>query len=161
SWVRCDSCRKWRRLPDGFDLQSLTDADAAWFCHMNTSDPEHNSCAAPEVPFGSAAAPAEDKGEDQQRRLVLEWARRIKCADRAESRLPGGPIVTRGKAWELQPRPMQWVQCCNPCCGKWRALLRNADVDARRGGVGNGKPWYCVMNYWDESLASCAAPQES
>ncbi|KAL2898231.1 hypothetical protein RDABS01_040013 [Bienertia sinuspersici] len=43
SWIQCDACRKWRRLLDG----SLGDSTAAWFCNLN-SDPQHQSCNAPE-----------------------------------------------------------------------------------------------------------------
>ncbi|KAJ0978847.1 hypothetical protein J5N97_014321 [Dioscorea zingiberensis] len=43
TWVQCDSCRKWRKI-----LQiSKLDANAAWFCSMN-SDRSYQSCAVPE-----------------------------------------------------------------------------------------------------------------
>lgn len=35
-WVQCDSCLKWRRLPDGFDCSRLPEK---WFCNMN-HDPQ-------------------------------------------------------------------------------------------------------------------------
>ncbi|MQL72389.1 hypothetical protein Taro_004765 [Colocasia esculenta] len=43
TWVQCDACRKWRRLPQ----RSILDATAAWFCSMN-SDPFHQACTVPE-----------------------------------------------------------------------------------------------------------------
>ncbi|OVA04873.1 SNF2-related [Macleaya cordata] len=43
TWVQCDACRKWRKLPE----TSLLDATAAWFCSMN-SDPLYQNCAIPE-----------------------------------------------------------------------------------------------------------------
>ncbi|KAG9348791.1 hypothetical protein JZ751_029108 [Albula glossodonta] len=36
SWVQCDACLKWRRLPDGIDCDLLPDK---WFCQMNP-DPQ-------------------------------------------------------------------------------------------------------------------------
>ncbi|XP_047658678.1 MORC family CW-type zinc finger protein 3b isoform X2 [Tachysurus fulvidraco] len=39
-WVQCDSCLKWRRLPDGFDCSRLPEK---WFCNMN-HDPQFRSC---------------------------------------------------------------------------------------------------------------------
>jgi hypothetical protein len=34
-------------------------------------------------------------------------------------------------------------------------------MDASSLGLGDDdREWYCVMNSWDEALASCAAPQE-
>ncbi|CAA6663532.1 unnamed protein product [Spirodela intermedia] len=43
TWVQCDACRKWRKLPG----TSIPDATAAWFCSMN-SNPLFKSCAVPE-----------------------------------------------------------------------------------------------------------------
>ncbi|XP_076838789.1 MORC family CW-type zinc finger protein 3b isoform X2 [Brachyhypopomus gauderio] len=39
-WVQCDSCLKWRRLPDGFDCSRLPEK---WFCNLN-HDPQFRSC---------------------------------------------------------------------------------------------------------------------
>ena len=49
----------------------------------------------------------------------------------------------------------EWVQCCNPNCGKYRALPGSLD----KATIENDE-WFCVMNTWDEAVASCAAPQE-
>ncbi|KAI1885223.1 hypothetical protein AGOR_G00217960 [Albula goreensis] len=54
SWVQCDACLKWRRLPDGIDCDLLPDK---WFCQMNP-DPQFRSCQAEEEP--------EDSDEDQR-----------------------------------------------------------------------------------------------
>jgi hypothetical protein len=54
------------------------------------------------------------------------------------------------------PLSLSLSQCCDPHCGKWRALHRS--MDAASAVLNN--EWYCVMNTWDEALASCAAPQE-
>ncbi|KAF4075187.1 hypothetical protein AMELA_G00231580 [Ameiurus melas] len=40
AWVQCDSCLKWRRLPDGFDCSRLPEK---WFCNLN-HDPQFRSC---------------------------------------------------------------------------------------------------------------------
>lgn len=37
TWVQCDNCLKWRRLPDGVESQNLPDK---WFCYSNP-DPVH------------------------------------------------------------------------------------------------------------------------
>uniref|UniRef100_A0A3Q2CT21 MORC family CW-type zinc finger 3a n=1 Tax=Cyprinodon variegatus TaxID=28743 RepID=A0A3Q2CT21_CYPVA len=36
NWVQCDTCLRWRKLPDGIDVSKLPDK---WFCHMNP-DPQ-------------------------------------------------------------------------------------------------------------------------
>ncbi|RWR95776.1 F-box-like protein [Cinnamomum micranthum f. kanehirae] len=43
TWVQCDACSKWRKLPE----RVIPDITAAWFCNMN-SDPFHQSCAIPQ-----------------------------------------------------------------------------------------------------------------
>ncbi|XP_017554501.1 MORC family CW-type zinc finger protein 3b isoform X2 [Pygocentrus nattereri] len=53
-WVQCDSCLKWRRLPDGFDCSRLPEK---WFCNMN-HDPQFRSCMVEEE--------LEDQEEEQK-----------------------------------------------------------------------------------------------
>uniref|UniRef100_A0A672Q2Z4 MORC family CW-type zinc finger 3b n=1 Tax=Sinocyclocheilus grahami TaxID=75366 RepID=A0A672Q2Z4_SINGR len=50
-WVQCDSCLKWRRLPD-----AITELPDKWFCSMNY-DPQFRSCLVEEE--------LEDEEEDQ------------------------------------------------------------------------------------------------
>lgn len=40
NWVQCDECLKWRKLPDGIDMNKLPDK---WFCRMNP-DPQFRRC---------------------------------------------------------------------------------------------------------------------
>ncbi|XP_030614739.1 MORC family CW-type zinc finger protein 3a [Archocentrus centrarchus] len=53
NWVQCDKCLRWRKLPDGYDVNKLPDK---WFCQMNP-DPQFRSCQVPEEP--------EDSDDDQ------------------------------------------------------------------------------------------------
>lgn len=41
AWVQCDTCKKWRRLPDYVDVSTLP---MKWHCEMNKYDPERASC---------------------------------------------------------------------------------------------------------------------
>ena len=52
---------------------------------------------------------------------------------------------------------MDWIRCCNPTCGKWRACLRTMDARVLRDMY---PVWHCWMNTWDDARASCNAPQE-
>ncbi|XP_007904139.1 MORC family CW-type zinc finger protein 3b isoform X2 [Callorhinchus milii] len=45
-WVQCDSCLKWRKLPDGITSDNLPDK---WFC-INNPDPQFRNCTVPEEP---------------------------------------------------------------------------------------------------------------
>ncbi|MFT7799932.1 MORC family CW-type zinc finger protein 3-like isoform X1 [Arapaima gigas] len=49
TWVQCDKCLKWRRLPDGINCKALPEQ---WFCHLNP-DPQFRSCKAEEEPADS------------------------------------------------------------------------------------------------------------
>ena len=49
-WVQCDACDQWRRVAAA-DLP--TDENARWLCSMNTKDPLHCSCDAPEEAWQS------------------------------------------------------------------------------------------------------------
>jgi hypothetical protein len=129
-----------------------------WTCDLNTFDSTRNFCEAPEESY---------KLPDEERNLPLKsflkvWAKRLKCADRGEARLSSAGL-TRGKKRKVDP---EWVQCSNVSCGKWRAIprsieaatvLRRLNKSRHFGGEG---VWYCSMNSWDETTASCAAPQE-
>ncbi|GIL92126.1 hypothetical protein Vretifemale_19608, partial [Volvox reticuliferus] len=48
TWVQCDQCRAWRKLPEG---TPVPEGDDAWFCHMHPL-PEAASCTAPREAFG-------------------------------------------------------------------------------------------------------------
>ncbi|XP_060785432.1 MORC family CW-type zinc finger protein 3-like isoform X2 [Neoarius graeffei] len=53
TWVQCDDCLKWRKLPDCIDGKLLP---KKWFCHMNL-DPQFRNCTVEEEP--------EDSDEEQ------------------------------------------------------------------------------------------------
>ena len=86
----------------------------------------------------------------------------MRNGDRAESRLPSA-AVTRGRK---RKSDVEWIRCCHPGCGKWRAVLRGADSSAIIKKLNNNRwntktyNWYCSMNSWDDTNASCSAPQE-
>ncbi|XP_051047876.1 MORC family CW-type zinc finger protein 3 [Phodopus roborovskii] len=44
TWVQCDACLKWRKLPDGIDQ-----LPEKWYCY-NNPDPQFRNCEVPEEP---------------------------------------------------------------------------------------------------------------
>lgn len=40
-WVQCDNCKKWRTVPQDFDLSTMPER---WYCHMNTWNTDFASC---------------------------------------------------------------------------------------------------------------------
>jgi len=152
-WVACNKCDKWRSLPPTVDMSSLPDI---WTCDMNTYDPSRANCAAEEEKYVQDNA--------QLRSYFKIVVKRLKNVDRAETRLPPS-AVTRGRKRALD---VEWIRCSNPSCGKWRAIgLRGLDSGAmlkrlNRGNRWGSKKmeWFCAMNMWDESRASCVSPQE-
>jgi hypothetical protein len=45
SWVQCESCKKWRRVPWHINVESLPEL---WICSQNVWDPESASCDVPQ-----------------------------------------------------------------------------------------------------------------
>ena len=162
TWVQCDKCKKWRRLRGVVDEKKLP---TKWFCSMNRNDPERARCSAPEEDYDAQQTP-ESAADARTRKHLRVWVRRLQCQEAYEARQP---TLTRGKkraAASSMKVAYEWVRCCNPSCGKWRAVLRFMDakssvLDRVASSSSGKKEWYCVMNTWDEKIASCAAPQEN
>lgn len=157
TWVECDKCKKWRRLRGVVDERKLP---PKWYCTMNKNDPERARCSAPEEEYDAAHTP-ESAADARTRKHLRVWVRRLQCNEQYESRLP---TLTRNKKRSVassSKEPHEWIRCCNPSCGKWRAILRIMDAKQNVIDRTNNGEWYCVMNTWDEKTASCAAPQEN
>ena len=105
-----------------------------------------------------------NEGTDEPLKSFMKlWTKKLKTADKAETRL-SSTAVTRGRKRRSE---VEWIRCCSASCGKWRAVIRSIDTHqmlnrlskrSRWGAV--GVTWYCSMNSWDETQASCASPQE-
>lgn len=151
------SGKKWRRLRGVVDEKKLP---IKWYCSMNKNDPERSRCSAPEEEYDSPST-AESVADARTRKHLRVWVKRLKGNEDFEARQP---TLTRGKkraAVSSSKDAYEWVRCCNPSCGKWRAVLRFMDAKSNViDRTANGE-WYCVMNNWDEKVASCAAPQEN
>lgn len=154
-WVQCNTCDKWRLLPSTVDPESLPDI---WTCDLNVYDPNRNSCDAAEESYGKE----EDMKDLPLKSFFKLWVKKLKNADRAEAKM-GAPAMTRNRKRKLD---VEWIRCCNPSCGKWRAISRGIDTSAMLKKLNKnkrfgGEPlWFCSMNAWDDPTASCAAPQE-
>jgi hypothetical protein len=158
TWIECDKCKKWRRLRGVVDEKKLP---AKWFCSMNKNDPARARCAAPEESYEGQATTPESAADARARKHFRVWSRRIKTQEAYEARQPP---LTRGKKRQVvsgSKDPYEWVRCCNPSCGKWRALLRMMGAKSHVIDRTADGEWYCVMNTWDEKMASCGAPQEN
>jgi len=157
TWVECDKCKKWRRLRGVVDERKLP---PKWYCSMNKNDPERARCSAPEEEYDASNTP-ENAADSRTRKHFRVWVRRLQCNEAYESRQP---TLTRGKkraAASSSKEPYEWIRCCNPSCGKWRAILRIMDAKTHVIERTADGEWFCVMNTWDEKTASCAAPQEN
>ena len=148
-WVQCDKCAKWRALPPETDAKQLPDI---WTCDLI---PEL-SCSVPEEPYEKETAQVVDS--DVKLRFFFRiWLKKLRCSDRAETKLAPSTL-TRGRRRQLDA---EWIRCCNPQCGKWRSTLRGMDAGEvlkrlKKKKWGQKTTWYCAMNTWDETLASCA-----
>ena len=157
TWVECDKCKKWRRLRGVVDQSKLP---KKWYCSMNRNDPERARCSAPEEEYDAPITP-ESAADARTRKHLRVWVRRLQCNEQYESRLPTLTRNMKRSVASTAKEPHEWVRCCNPSCGKWRAILRIMDAKQNVTDRTSDGEWYCVMNTWDEKTASCAAPQEN
>jgi len=160
TWVQCDRCKKWRRLRGVVDAKKLN-LPTKWYCNMNKNDPERSKCTAPEEEYDAPITTAPETAADQRTRKHLRlWVRRLQCNEAYEAKLPTMTRQKKKSTSSSAKEPYEWIRCCNPSCGKWRAILKFMDKQTLMDNCKNGE-WYCVQNTWDEKIASCAAPQEN
>lgn len=126
-----------------------------WFCSMNRNDPERSKCSAPEEEYDGAMTPESDVDVRTQKHLRV-WVRRLHCNEVFENK----QSRHAAKKMALLKEPYEWIRCCNPSCGKWRMLLKSMDSQNVLDQCKN-REFYCVMNTWDEKVASCGAAQEN
>ena len=160
-WVQCDQCSKWRKLPNKSHPMYPSDLPDSWTCSMNTWD-KNSSCSKPEDSFSV-------KELSSGAIKIRIWARRLKAADRYETKYlrsrgsasgssNGSAIVSGGPgSVDREFGDVDWIRCSNPTCGKWRACLRSMDARLLKEMC---PVWYCWMNSWDDTKSSCSAPQE-
>lgn len=85
------------------------------------------------------------------------WVNRLNSMTECEKKLSRSRA---GKNLRIDPgQKIEWIQCCNPNCGKWRPLPPYMTSSAVLDSC--NRQWYCVLNSWDEAMASCGAPQET
>jgi hypothetical protein len=147
-WVQCDKCAKWRALPPDTNTKQLPDI---WSCELGNWQ-----CSDAEEPYEKEAAQVEDT-DVQLRYFFRIWLKKLRCSDRAETKLAPSTL-TRGRRRQLDA---EWLRCCNPSCGKWRSTLRGMDASEvlkrlKKKSWDQKINWYCAMNTWDETVASCA-----
>jgi hypothetical protein len=137
TWVECQTCNKWRKVPGSIDADSLPEV---WTCSLNYWAPLYAHCSAREE---------EDK--------VLEPPM-VSAAVVA----PGiGASSRRGRPQQSGDQPpkkvTQWVQCDRKSCGKWRKVPAHVDSAAL-----SDNHWYCEHNHWDvPERRSCEAAEDS
>lgn len=149
-WVQCEKCDKWRRLPPKTHPNYPRVLAEKWNCNMNNWDELAKSCSDPEESVNK-------KELTQVGAKIRIWLRRLKSNDKyakmyANNHGDGSrdsSMATRGVT--------DWIRCSNSKCGKWRACLRSMSAKVVLDRYPN---WTCWMNSWDETRASCTAPQE-
>jgi hypothetical protein len=125
---------------------------------LNSYDPERAHCDAPEESYSRE----EDNQDLPLKGFLKLWLKKLKNADRAETRM-ATPAMTRARKRKAD---VEYIRCSNPSCGKWRAISRGIETQAllkklnKNKRFGGESVWYCSMNSWDDTQASCAAPEE-
>ncbi len=157
-WVQCDLCQKWRALPPSVDQTLLP--EQAWTCDMNIYD-KYNSCEIPEETY--------EAKDIKVMNFFKHWTKRLNNSFKYTQLLERPPFGSEAFLTRSRKRltEVEWIRCCNPSCGKWRAImsgLNSSGVISRlnksKWSDNKNSVWYCSMNSWDDTTASCSAPQE-
>ena len=87
TWVQCDLCDKWRRLPPGEEYENLPDK---WFCSMNP-DGLRNTCEKPQERMRQGAVEKARNAEEkiQRRYKMVKFFEERKLIRRLKSTLAG------------------------------------------------------------------------
>ncbi|XP_077072665.1 MORC family CW-type zinc finger protein 3a [Siphateles boraxobius] len=93
NWAQCDNCLKWRKLPDGIDVNKLPEK---WFCRLNPN-PQFRRCEEPEE-----AEDSEDESSDclkiyKQHERNLKKMQEQKRIQEEEARLRNDVLIQQNK----------------------------------------------------------------
>uniref|UniRef100_A0A8C8SLM6 MORC family CW-type zinc finger 4 n=1 Tax=Pelusios castaneus TaxID=367368 RepID=A0A8C8SLM6_9SAUR len=75
TWVQCEECLKWRKLPSKVDPASLPEK---WFCHLHPH-PKYKNCSAPEEqePSDEEMSPSYDRKSRKEEQTAERKRRRL------------------------------------------------------------------------------------
>mmetsp|Transcript_45335 Transcript_45335/g.73846 ORF Transcript_45335/g.73846 Transcript_45335/m.73846 type:complete len:829 (-) Transcript_45335:204-2690(-) len=137
SWLQCDQCLKWRRLPAGEGNQTLAES-TSFNCSMLPHARFPSQFSAPPVP-GSEGSDMKTEG------VTRGWT----CEDDEENwtASSGSDEITGLLGESNEEGNDTWCQCEK--CDKWRRLPLNAGVDA-------SGTFFCSMLSW----MTCDVPEE-
>ncbi|OQR84250.1 hypothetical protein ACHHYP_13676 [Achlya hypogyna] len=141
-WVQCDSCRKWRTVPQELDLDAMPEK---WYCKMNHWAKAFASCDVPE----EVVEPKKKKQKmDAPEAATPPTTAYIPATASLEKDKKAAKKEQRAK---VAVKEVKWVQCDNVNCGKWRVVSQAIDEASLPS------KWFCHLNTWAPELAYCHA----
>ena len=149
-WVQCSRCRKWRKVPESIDIDSLPDV---WYCSMNTWASAYARCLAKQEV--DEANPQPNTAADWQQPSSSSSSSSSSAQPRGKKVVPMHTFSSSIMASSSSIKKKNWVQCERKNCMKWRCVPEYIDFDA----LGEQK-WFCTMNTWDLDSATCDAPED-
>jgi hypothetical protein len=145
SWVQCNKCSKWRKVPSSIGSE-LPDV---WYCSMNTWAPEYSKCSSKEEEDEKVSS--DERGSKKAMSAAAagrgKYARGSGRKGEADNTTlaPGKTVVKK----------IQWVQCERKNCKKWRKIPIEVDLAKLPD------QWFCEMNVWDPERAACDLAEDS
>nr|XP_056714731.1 MORC family CW-type zinc finger protein 3 [Euleptes europaea] len=123
TWVQCDSCLKWRKLPDGIDR-----LPEKWYCSYNP-DPQFRNCNVPEEPEDDDLIPYEKtfKKKDREKfkkRLEMTQQRYNEMFMETSSALSNMPPATSESVSRLH------TEASNSSCTRSLSISNNMPVSS-------------------------------
>lgn len=169
NWVNCDSCKKWRKVPESIDMKNFP---IKWYCSLNTWNAAVATCSAPQEQDDEAIntnnslneRPIRGAGKTSQAGRKKTSTSTTESQSSGLSSAPSNSNLTTLNASNLTTtaaplgvaiKETNWVCCERKNCKKWRKVPAHIDSSSFPD------KWYCEMNTWNPSLSSCSAPEES
>ncbi|KAJ8246677.1 hypothetical protein GJAV_G00254190, partial [Gymnothorax javanicus] len=112
NWVQCDSCQKWRKMPDGIDVSKLPEQ---WHCHQN-HDHNYRSCTVDEELADSEEEEPYKKTYKLEKKQQREKNRQQTAEDvTSTSSSPATPFPCEGASpCRSDSEPQQEGTCVTP-----------------------------------------------
>ncbi len=181
NWVQCEKCLKWRLIP------SVENLPEKWFCEMNVTDLERNSCDAPEQ-TQEEVTKKRRKNKKKTSLMLTKTKSADSLDDRGSTKVadddkqggeeidgsgdPNNKVKKRGRQPKESKDDDNKVEVKGKKKGRKPKETKQQEwVQCERCEKWRRLPatvsakdlpdtWYCNMNTWDPRSASCAVQDD-
>ncbi|XP_028847522.1 MORC family CW-type zinc finger protein 3-like isoform X2 [Denticeps clupeoides] len=161
TWVECDKCQKWRKLPDGINSKCLPEL---WYCHMNP-DPRFRSCEVEqESPDSEDEQSTYKKTYKQEERRNKEISRQQEQTQKEQQLNQMVTLAKQNEILQLQKKCLQKQLRRTRASVRWSAsseTLSQVPAVSMAGNVSPANSSNSISPHAGPSSTSCATPRNS